>query len=130
MSFKIRLALIITMLIVWGVPVHAQMLEINPETKTKGQISKGDLTALINVQKTEDWKPTVTVLLKGKAVGKLEGSESPFPAALVQITELDPSNPYPEVLLSSFTGGAHCCNEVSILTSDKSGKRWQKVSLA
>ena len=117
MSLKIRLALIIAMLIAWGFPIQAQVLEINPDTKTKGQISQGDVTAIINVKKTEDWKPTVTVLVKGKTVGKLEGAESPFPAALVQITELDPNNPYPEVLLSSFTGGAHCCNEISVLTA-------------
>lgn len=50
MSFNIRLALIITMLIAWGFPVQAQTLEITPETKTKGQISQGDVTAIINVQ--------------------------------------------------------------------------------
>ena len=36
-------------------------------------------------------------------------------AAVVQ-TNLDPDNEYPEVLLSAFTGGAHCCNQMQVLT--------------
>jgi hypothetical protein len=42
---------------------------------------------------------------------------------------MDNTNQYPEVIFSSFTGGAHCCNEVVVLTSDSQGK-WFPVELA
>lgn len=34
-----------------------------------------------------------------------------------QVVEMDPANPYPEVLLSAFTGGVHCGNDIRVLTS-------------
>jgi hypothetical protein len=49
--------------------------------------------------------------------------------ALLQIADLDPANPWPEVLLSSFSGGAHCCNDTRVLTSDAAGGGWHTVAL-
>ncbi|MEB3263967.1 MAG: hypothetical protein VKJ66_06315 [Synechococcus sp.] len=77
-------------------------------------------------------EPVVTVRLQGRAVGQLHGEERAGPMApdgLVQIAELDPANPWPEVLLSSFTGGAHCCNSTVVLTSTADGTRWRTVAL-
>ncbi|MFZ9849386.1 MAG: hypothetical protein ACO3EF_02320 [Vulcanococcus sp.] len=75
-------------------------------------------------------QPVVVVRVRGREVGRLLGAEtSGAPAALVQIAEMDPANPYPEVLLSSFTGGAHCCNQIQVLTADRKGNRWREVSL-
>jgi hypothetical protein len=74
-------------------------------------------------------QPVAVVRVNGREVGRLSGAEWQAPAALVQIAEMDPSNPYPEVLLSSFTGGAHCCNQIQVLTSDRNGKSWREVKL-
>jgi len=75
-------------------------------------------------------QPLVVVRVDGREVGRLIGAEKwGGPASVVQIAEMDPSNPYPEVLLSSFTGGAHCCNQIQVLTSDPSGQQWREVSL-
>lgn len=53
-------------------------------------------------------QPVVTVRLNGTEVKRLAGAvKCGGTGALVQIAELDPGNPYPEVLLSSFTAGAH-----------------------
>ena len=119
-----------------AIPLQAQVFNVDSEQKVNGKIGWGDLTAVIHVQKTTPesqgytgWTPTVEVFVKKKAVGTIQGAEAPFPAALVQIVELDIKNPYPEVLLASFTGGAHCCNQVTVLTSDPSGQTWQKVEL-
>lgn len=73
--------------------------------------------------------PVALVRVEGREVGRLIGAErvGDTPAALVQIAEMDPANPYPEVLLSSFTGGAHCCNQIQVLTSDRSGEQWREV---
>ena len=116
-------------------PSQAQVLEINGNTnKTSGEIRKGAVTASIqqNQHLSSDGnyviQGVVTVKVNGKVVGQLLGAEdSRVPSALLQIVELDRSNPYPEVLLSSYTGGAHCCNKTNVLTSDASGKKWKEV---
>ena len=76
-------------------------------------------------------QPEVVVRVNGTEVGRLLGAEKwgSDPAAVVQIAEMDPFNPYPEVLLSSFTGGAHCCNQIQVLSSDRSGQNWREVTL-
>jgi len=42
--------------------------------------------------------------------------------ATVQFAELDRGNRYPEILFSTFSGGAHCCFETMVLTHN--GKKW------
>lgn len=37
-----------------------------------------------------------------------------YPKAELAITKLDPANPVPQVILSVYTGGAHCCQEVTV----------------
>jgi hypothetical protein len=56
-----------------------------------------------------------------------EKSSLTWPSALIQIVELDKSNPYPEVLMATYSGGAHCCNVIKIATSSKDGKGWRIV---
>jgi hypothetical protein len=77
-------------------------------------------------------RPEVEVRLAGQPVGLLVGNEllsAAGPVAVLQIVEMDPGNPWPEVLLSSFSGGAHCCNDTTVLSSDPDGRRWHSVSL-
>lgn len=100
------------------------------------EISKGKLKAALTYteSKTEDGEtaraPVVTVTFDGKEIGKLEG-EPGFsdPPVGVQIAELDPGNPNPEVVVSFYTGGAHCCSDTKVLTSSKDGSSWQTVDL-
>lgn len=75
--------------------------------------------------------PVVTLSVEGKEVIKSEGSESfpDNPIFTVQIAEMDPSNPYKEVLFSTYTGGAHCCSDTRILTSSEDGKSWKEIEL-
>ncbi|MGH6866305.1 MAG: hypothetical protein ACREDO_09095 [Methyloceanibacter sp.] len=66
-----------------------------------------------------------------KVVAKLESDSAGFadPPVSVQIAELDPRNPYPEVVVSFFTGGAHCCSVTSVVTSNKDGSEWKTVDV-
>ena len=59
--------------------------------------------------------------------------------AVLQVLEMDPSNPYPEVLLSTFTGGAHGCNDTRVLTispmvaassTSATSRRWCRCTAA
>ncbi len=114
----------------------------NPETtifisdqesgKVDGQVKQGDLTAIINhrqekIDDYESWIPTVTVKLKNKTVAVVEGEEAMFPMSLVQIAPMDPDNPYPTVIFATYTGGAHCCNDVKAITSQGEGQDWSVV---
>ena len=73
--------------------------------------------------------PVVSVSVNGQEVGRLVGAQAPYSSSVVQLADLDPSNKYPEVILSSFTGGAHCCTEIKALSSDASGNNWSEVKL-
>lgn len=59
--------------------------------------------------------PVVTVFADGKQVAELrgEGTGASDPPVSVQIVEIDPANSTPEVVVSLFTGGAHCCSDTA-----------------
>jgi hypothetical protein len=75
--------------------------------------------------------PVVTVFAGGTEVAKLEGDSGGFadPPVSVQIAELDPGNPNPEVVVSFYTGGAHCCSDTSLVTSSPDGSTWKTVDV-
>ena len=104
---------------------------------TAQEISDGPLKAALTYteSKSEDGDetmhaPVVTVTFDDKEIGKFEG-EPGFgdPPVSVQIANLDPGNPHPEVIVSFYTGGAHCCSDTKIITSSKDGSSWQTVDL-
>ncbi|MGH6735413.1 MAG: hypothetical protein ACRECX_04950 [Methyloceanibacter sp.] len=66
-----------------------------------------------------------------RVVAKLQGESAGFadPPVSVQIAELDPNNPYPEVVVSFYTGGAHCCSVTSVITSNAEGSEWTTVDV-
>ncbi|MEC9368403.1 MAG: hypothetical protein VX871_06885 [Pseudomonadota bacterium] len=94
----------------------------------------GALTAEITLRTRKEGSeiarmPVLTLSVNGRKVASMEGEETyldqPFFAA--QIAEMDPGNPYPEVVFSSYTGGAHCCSGTRILASSPDGKSWRVV---
>ncbi len=50
-----------------------------------------------------------------------------FEAPSVKLVELDPANDQPELLVTNFTGGAHCCTQVVVHTKTANG--WKPVDL-
>jgi len=66
-----------------------------------------------------------------RAVATLKGDSVGFgdPPVSIQIAELDPNNPYPEVVVSFYTGGAHCCSSTSVVTSNADGSEWTVVDV-
>src|SRR5690606_10596261 len=55
--------------------------------------------------------------------------QADFAAFVFQLVELDPDNKYPEIVFSSYTGGAHCCSDTLVLTSDETGAKWSTVEV-
>ncbi|HGY5533504.1 MAG: hypothetical protein AB8B16_04150 [Prochlorococcus sp.] len=104
------------------------------EFKKTGTITSKRVSASFSIradiESSEHEIPVVSVSLDGEEVGIMENPAVRGEVyAVMQIEELDRSNPYPEVLFSSFTGGAHCCGETKVLTSDPSGEIWHEVHL-
>ncbi len=111
-----------------------QIISLGAESSNHGKRSsintRLEVSENKNLEDESTYQPVAKVFVDGEHVGTLVGAETPQqPLALIQIVELDSSNPHPEVLLSSFTFGAHCCRETKILTSDVTGKQWVEVSL-
>lgn len=65
----------------------------------------------------------IVAMLKGDSAGLAD------PPVSLQIAELDPSNPYPEIVVSFFTGGAHCCSVTHIVTSNADGSEWTTLDM-
>lgn len=106
-------------------------------TPAAREISQGAVKAALTYQedKSEDGEitrsPVVTVFADGKEVAKLEGDSGGFadPPVSVQIAEIDPGNSHPEVVVSFYTGGAHCCSDTSVVTSSPDGSTWKTVDV-
>ncbi len=104
---------------------------------TTQEIVQGPIKAVLSYteEKGEDDEvmraPVVTIFAGDKEVAKLEEGDAGFadPPISVQIAELDRSNPYPEVVVSFYTGGAHCCSDTSVVTSSADGSKWTTLEL-
>ena len=78
------------------------------------RMSEGDLSVTLTLSKGGPpdallfQTPILSLSAGGRKVLNVEGSESfpDNPIFLVQIAQMDPANPYKEVVFSSFTGGA------------------------
>lgn len=94
----------------------------------------GPLSVEVAMSSRKDGKETVrtpvlTLKVAGRLAMQLTGEESflDFPAFAAQMAEMDPSNPYPEIVFSAYTGGAHCCSATTILSSTPDGSAWRVV---
>lgn len=72
--------------------------------------------------------PVLTVTGPGTATLSVAGRPSGFdsPQGTAEIVEMDPAAPGPEVVLTSYTGGAHCCTAVEVLHRTGAGG-WTSV---
>lgn len=67
--------------------------------------------------------PRIVATLKGDSNGSSD------PPVSMQLAELDPNNPYPEIVVSFFSGGAHCCSVTHIITSNADGSEWKTIDV-
>ena len=100
------------------------------------EIVKGAVKATLTYRKVDSdgdalLVPIVTVFADGKEVAKIDDEDAAFPdpPVSVQIAELDPSNRYPEVVVSYYTGGAHCCSNTSVITGGKDRAAWSEIDV-
>ena len=106
-------------------------------TPAPKEIAQGAVKASLTYieEKSEDGDvtrvPVVTISADGKEVAKLEGDNTGFadPPLSVQIAEMDASNRYPEVVVSFYSGGAHCCSATSVVEASPDGETWATVDV-
>jgi len=99
---------------------------------TSASVTSGAVTATITMERRPAIErdvdvPVLKVTVDGHDVLETVGVGSGFdtPAADASIAEIDPGNRYPEVVFSSYSGGAHCCSTI-IVASEVAGK-WTAV---
>jgi hypothetical protein len=87
-----------------------------------------ELQRRLSVDPTMD-VPVLTVTVGGRMVQEVLGTPSGFGSLVAQasIAEIDPGNDSAEVFFSNFTGGAHCCEEIFVVT--ERGSEWVSVSV-
>jgi len=97
-------------------------------------VTVGSLTAGISLVRRPDLDPdfetpVLRVMVDGTAVLEVAGVASgfDFPATEASVANIDPGNPGPEVYFASYSGGAHCCTQVTVATAV--GGRWVAVPI-
>ncbi|ODA67923.1 hypothetical protein A7A08_01091 [Methyloligella halotolerans] len=115
-----------------GVSIEAGSID---EPTQPVSISMGDVSAEVSYQETQPGEDAaftskVTVLSGGEKVAELDVDEfnTRFPYT-VQIVEIDPANDTPEVVVSTYSGGAHCCGVPRVATKSADADTWSVVDL-
>ncbi|WP_321499379.1 hypothetical protein [Breoghania sp.] len=72
--------------------------------------------------------PKLEISVEGKRVVELFGEANGWetPQGTVGFYEIDPTNNTPEIVFTSFSGGAHCCTQIYVMSTDASGA-WQTI---
>jgi len=98
------------------------------EGATSASIGSGAVTATITmVGDGRSAVPVLTVTTDGVAVLEVAGVGSgyDFPTTEATIAEIDPGNDTPEVVFTSYSGGAHCCT--TVIVAEALGEAWVAV---
>lgn len=88
------------------------------------------LTITLSAGKDKDGDPVPLLIVQAPGVQpfKAEGVNGfDPPTASFGVGRFDPKSPGPQVLFTSFTGGAHCCNEIMLI--ERAGTRWRGIDL-
>jgi hypothetical protein len=104
---------------------------------TPQEISKGAVRASLTYreEKREDGEsvyiPVIKVLADDRDVAILEGEDIGFTdqPVSIQIAEMDPGNSQPEVVVSFYSGGAHCCSNTKVVTASPDGAVWSTIDV-
>jgi hypothetical protein len=74
-------------------------------------------------------REVLRIRLDGREVASapLGDNDAPYTSAEASIATLDASSAFPQVVATYFTGGAHCCTDMKVLTFI--GNRWEVVNV-
>lgn len=75
---------------------------------------------------TEGTRFTIVVRAAGRQVSELTFDDAGQMTSVgAKIARLDPASPFPQVIVSHYSGGAHCCTELTAVTF--TGGQWRQV---
>ncbi|PLX36103.1 MAG: hypothetical protein C0606_15400 [Hyphomicrobiales bacterium] len=100
----------------------------------QAMVTSGRITAALRTEKRtvegyEETVPVLHVFVDSKKVLEAEGvSAGEWVQGVAEVIEVDAANDLPEVVFSSYSGGAHCCTKVVIATADRAGG-WNSVDM-
>ena len=104
------------------------------EGAKSASVTSGAVTAGISMVRRADIDPDadvplLSVIVDGEKVVEAIGAASglDFPVAEASIADIDPDNGYPEVLFTSYSGGAHCCT--TVIVAEQLGPKWVTVTV-
>ena len=113
-------------------PDQTPAATIEYDGKKSAALQYGDISLTID-SKPISGGPERVPVAAGRYKGQIaftirpsDDSAREEPTATVSLIVIDPSSPAPQVVLSYFTGGAHCCVLTRIATLDKAGQ-WHIV---
>ena len=96
------------------------------------EISQGSVRASLSYreEKREDGE-AFYIPVDERTVARLEGEDVGFSdqPVSIQIAEMDAGNPHPEVVVSFYTGGAHCCSNTKVVTAGADGAVWSTIDV-
>jgi hypothetical protein len=115
---------------IWRIrsPIIAEM---NYDGKNLAKLNYGTISLSVsripdNTADGSGFVPMLVGRIGDKMAFTIEGEPdvaSAEPQAHVFLIKLEPGGSMPQVVMTSFTGGAHCCTETDIAVSDSDG-RW------
>ena len=101
----------------------------------KEVIRQGPITVIIRYVPTDDpqaydYPPKVEVRYRGRRVA-YKMFEDTVGKPHVRIAEMDPANITPEVIVITFSGGMHCCAEITVASAlpEQENTPWRLVPL-
>jgi hypothetical protein len=104
-----------------SVAVHLIATDPPPPPGTKPQKRKRRL------EFDAPFVPKLTIFVEGAPVLELADPAWVTHFSDVRLVELDPANSFQEVLFTNFTGGAHCCTELTIFSARADGS-WARIA--
>jgi len=115
-----------------GVGIEAGSVD---EATEPVSISKGGISAEVSYQETQPGEDAaftskVTVLDGGEKAAEIDIDEftTRYPYQ-VQIVEIDPANETPEVVVSTYSGGAHCCGVLQVASKNAEADTWSVIDM-
>ncbi len=120
------MALVLSVLLILAHPGSGQAAEEKTEV-----VENGPFKITITYKEDDfDYAPSVAVAFSGAPIAmvRLDGA---IDKPQVITAELDAGNAFPELVVTGYSGGAHCCTLIKVIAaaSDKDGTAWKVVDL-
>lgn len=127
MSFR-HLFMAAPLLVASGLSSHAEII-VDTSGLGSYQIIRDGITLSVEMSSTYDNVIETTISIgTGDDAVRFDAVESYYTRPLVRFIELDLSNDTPEILLSAYSGGAHCCHEL-IAYSNIDNNGWEAIEI-